>query len=131
MERGMEKSGQNMGVMQSRTAHWVSRGCSVSLFSPIKLGQKTVYLISIRKKNATGSYLFFKVSFFFREDCFFLFSFAFLLICNVLFYTLLLQGDQCVVLNPSRNISSGTWCYQYLSVFAWWLWRPRQSKNAH
>lgn len=65
---------------------------------------KTVYLISVRK-NCNR-----KLLFFFRgKDCFILFCFVYLLVCNVLFYTPLLQGDQCVVLNPSRNISSGTW----------------------
>lgn len=40
-----------MGVIQARTAPRVNQGCSISLFSPIKLGKMTVHLISIRKNG--------------------------------------------------------------------------------
>lgn len=98
-----------MGVIQARTAPRVSQGCSISLFSPIKLGKMTVHLISIRKNGN----LYNRKSHFLGEiDNFFYFVlvFFFLLACNVLFYTFLLQDDQCVVLNLSKNISSGRWC---------------------
>lgn len=97
-----------MKDIQVRATPQVNQGCSVSLFSPVKLVRKGADSMSIGKND-----IFTKRSEFFfsrkRLD-FLLFCLGFLLVCNILFYTFPLQDDQCVALNPSKNISSGGWC---------------------
>lgn len=73
-----KQKGHIMGVIQAKTAPRVSQGCSISLFSPIKLGKMTVHLISIRKNGN----LYNRKSHFLGEiDNFFYFVLVFFFTC--------------------------------------------------